>query len=254
MKNISHHEGRLGIFELAILPLTVLVLSALVIDTVAALPKGIAQILHWMDTAVCGIFLVDFGIRFYRAESKLVFMKWGWIDLVASIPNLDVLRWGRMVRVLRVIRLLRGVRSVHRVLRMVFEDRLEGGGVSMALVAFLLVTFSSVSVLVFEHEPGSNIKSAEDALWWSVATITTVGYGDKYPVTTEGRIIGVVLMVCGVGMYAGLSGLVASVFLGSHRKQSSEMAEILARLEQMQAQLDSNSRAQHIQAERNKAG
>ncbi len=246
--------GDVGVFQIGVLILSLMLLCALAIDTLFQLPREVQSVIQIADTAICGILLTDFFVRFYRSESKLAFMKWGWIDLVASIPNLEVLRWGRMVRVLRVIRLLRGVRSVHRVLRMVFENRMEGGAVSLALMAFLLVTFSSVSVLIVEREPGSNIKCAEDAIWWSIATVTTVGYGDKYPVTTEGRIIGMVLMVCGVGMFAGLSGLVASIFLGGQGRKSSEMAEILARLEQIQAQLNSVSSGQAVLAERNKAG
>ena len=238
--NTSHSKSttEVGVFQIAILVLSLVLLFALAVDTFFQLADEVQTVIQIADTAICGVLLVDFLVRLYRAESKLAFIKWGWIDLVASIPNLDVLRWGRMVRVLRVIRLLRGVRSVHRVIRMVFENRLESGGVSLALVAFLLVTFSSVSVLAVEREPGSNIRSAEDAIWWSVATVTTVGYGDRYPVTTEGRIIGMVLMVCGVGMFAGLSGLVASIFLGGHGRKSSDMAQILARLEQLQTQMD----------------
>jgi voltage-gated potassium channel len=254
--NSSHSKATadVGILQIAILILSLLLLVALAIDTLFQLPPNVKMVIQIADTAICGILLTDFLVRLYRADSKLAFMKWGWIDLVASIPNLDILRWGRMVRVLRVIRLLRGVRSVHRVIQMVFQNRLEGGAVSLGLMAFLLVAFSSVSVLVFEREPESNIKSAEDAIWWSIATITTVGYGDKYPVTTEGRVIGIVLMVCGVGMFAGLSGLVASLFLGGHSRKSSEMAQILARLDQMQAQLESKSHVQDPPAERNKAG
>ena len=71
-----------------------------------------------------------------------------------------------------------------------------------------------------------------------MATITTVGYGDKYPITTEGRAIGVVLMVAGVSMFGCLSGLAASFFLGTEERKSSEMREVLAQLGQLHAKLD----------------
>lgn len=232
------NEAKAGVFEIAILVLSLVILCALAADTVFDLPPEVSRLIQAVDTAVCVVLLTDFCARFYRAESKRAFMKWGWIDLVASIPNLDVFRWGRLVRVLRVIRLLRGIRSLHRVLTMIFQNKMKGSAVSLALMAFLLITFSSISILVCERQDDANIKSAEDAVWWSFATMTTVGYGDKFPVTTEGRAVGIILMVCGVGMFAGLSGLVASVFLGGKDGTATDTKEILARLEQMQSQLD----------------
>jgi voltage-gated potassium channel len=207
-----------------------------------------------VDTFACAVFFLDFCVRFYRADSKLGFMKLGWIDLVACIPNLEVMRWGRMVRVLRVIRLLRGIRSVQKGLAILFQNRLQGGVVSVVFSAFLLVAFSSVSILVCERQGDANIKTAEDAVWWSIATITTVGYGDKYPVTTEGRVVGIILMVAGVTMFGCLSGLAASYFLGIGARKSPDEKEILARLDQIQATLNTQNRpeAPPVEAELDK--
>lgn len=238
--NESHPgtEERIGAVQLAVLVLTIINFCALIADTVCALPKDVSEVVQKSDTFVCVVFLLDFVVRLYRAKSKWAFLKWGWIDLVASIPNLDVLRWGRMVRVLRIIRLLRGIRSIQKVFSMTFQNRLQAGSVSLALTAFLLITFASVSVLVCERHGDTNIKTAEDAVWWSVTTMTTVGYGDKYPVTTEGRIVGMILMICGVGMFGGLSGMAASLILGTRDQKPTEIAQVLARLDQMQAKLD----------------
>jgi len=235
-------EDRVGMFQMAVLVLTILNLCALVADTVLVLPKEVSNLIEAADTAVCGVFFVDFVIRFRRAESKRAFMKWGWIDLVASIPNLEVLRWGRLVRVLRVIRLLRGIRSAHRILTMILQNKMESGVVSVGLTAFLMVAFSSASVLICERDPEANIKTAEDAVWWSVTTMTTVGYGDKYPVTTEGRVLGMLLMIGGIGLFGALSGLAASFFLGGQEKQDADTRAVLDRLDQMQAKLDEITR------------
>ena len=87
-----------------------------------------------------------------------------------------------------------------------------------------MVIFSSVAILQVEDDPNSNIKTAEDALWWAYVTITTVGYGDKYPVTTEGRIIAAFLMTMGVGLFGTFTGYVASWFVeereDSHNKEA----------------------------------
>jgi len=228
---------QVGVFPVAILVLTVLNLCALVADTVLALPQEMTRLIHAIDTAVCGVFFFDFAIQLYRAESKFAFLKWGWIDLIACIPNIDFLRWGRLVRVLRIIRLFRGMRSLQKILKMIFQDRIETGVVSLGLMLFLLVAFTSVSVLMCENHADGNIKTAEDAVWWSVVTVTTVGYGDKYPVTTEGRIIGSMLMIAGVGTFAALSGLAASFFLGAKDRKPDELHEVLARLDAMEARL-----------------
>jgi voltage-gated potassium channel len=77
-------------------------------------------------------------------------------------------------------------------------------------IAFTLVIIASIAVLSFEDVPQANIRSAGDALWWALCTISTVGYGDFYPVTWEGRIVAAILMTTGVGMIGVLSGTMVS--------------------------------------------
>jgi len=103
-----------------------------------------------------------------------------------------------------------------------------------------MVIFSSLGILICERQdPQANIMTANDAVWWSVTTITTVGYGDKYPVTTEGRFIAMILMVSGVGLFGGLSGLAASFFVGSKEKKiEEEENRILNRLERLEQKID----------------
>ncbi len=232
------NDPKVGLFQIGILLLSLLLLAALGLDTLCHFPVEISNLIQLFDNAVCGLLLADFFARLWRAKDKAAFLKWGWIDLVASIPNWEILRWGRMVRILRIIRLLRALRSIQRILQVLLRNKVETGAVSLGMAAFLLVIFSSISVLLLEQSKDSNIKTAEDAIWWSVTTITTVGYGDRYPVTTEGRMLGIFLMVTGVGMFGGLSGLVASVFLGANTAQTDKSDEILARLTQLEAKID----------------
>lgn len=206
---------RIGPFQVLILVLSIYVLAALLADTFFKLPAEVSRIIMVIDNIICGLFLVDFAIRFRNAGNKWQFMKWGWIELLASIPAADLLRAGRLVRVIRVLRILRAFRSTNVLIRHLFANKASGTFSAVILISILLVIFSSISILTLESDAEhANIKTAEDALWWSFVTITTVGYGDKFPVTTEGRIIASVLMVAGVGLFGTFTGFVASWFVG----------------------------------------
>ena len=99
-------------------------------------------------------------------------------------------------------------------------------------MSLLLVVFGSIAMLQFEGgQSAGNIKTAEDALWWAITTITTVGYGDRFPVTTEGRLLAGVLMIAGVGLFGTLSGFIASWFLapqsiGKHQEKEIELLQV----------------------------
>jgi len=166
-------------------------------------------------------------------------MKWGWIDLVASIPNLPMLRAGRLIRILRIIRLIRAIRVSQRMTNILFRNKVHGGLTSVLVIFAMLIIFSSVGVLICEQQnPAAKIKSAEDAIWWSVATITTVGYGDLYPITTEGRCLAMLLMISGVGMFGALSGIIASFMMGKGKEECDEKKEIMEMLRQLDAKIE----------------
>lgn len=226
-------------FQLAVLVLTLANLIGLLVDLLVPLPEETSVLIHKLDTAICVVLLTDFFIRLRHASDKLAFLKWGWIDLIASIPDLDILRWGRLVRVLRVIRVLRAVRFSHRAFELLTRRRAETSAVSLGLAFFLLISFASIAILTCERSETGSIRTAGDALWWCLTTISTVGYGDTYPVTPEGRVIGVVVMMGGVGLFGALSGLLASVFTGWKKENDNEMREILARLDQLRSEVES---------------
>jgi voltage-gated potassium channel len=215
-------QERIGLFSLLIIVLSIYVLLALVIDTFFKLPVEISNLLAIIDDAICIVFLLDFSIRFYKADSKLRFLKWGWIDLISSIPAIPIARIGRLFRLVRLLRILRAFRSSKILLNYIFKNRVKGTMTAVALITVLVVIFSSISILIVESDPASNIKSAEDAIWWALVTVTTVGYGDKYPVTTEGRIIGVILMFVGVGIFGTFTAYLASWFTAGTQPNSIE--------------------------------
>lgn len=209
----------LGLFQLIILVLSVYVLLSLAVSTFFKLDEEVQLLLDYIDNLICVVFLADFCLRYRRAQSKLAFMRWGWIDLLSSIPMLPHLRFGRVFRIVRLFRLLRAFRSTKLLVEYIFSNRTKGTLTSVLLIAVLMLIFSSLAILQVENEPTSNIRSAEDALWWAFVTITTVGYGDKYPVTTEGRMIAVALMCVGVGLFGTFTAFVASWFVEGKEKR-----------------------------------
>lgn len=181
---------------------------------------SVRTVIDFTDTLVCGLFFLDFVWTLVRSKNRWHYLcTWGWLDLISSIPLIPAFRVGRLARVVRIIRVLRGIRSVRILTRFILERRGQSAIMAAALVTVTMVAFGSIAILQFENVPESNIKGAEDAIWWSVVTLTTVGYGDRYPVTMEGRIIAAVLMVTGVGLFGALSGFVASWFLAPTEKE-----------------------------------
>ena len=205
---------KLGFMNILIIFLSIYVLIALMVDTFIKLPPEISKILHLLDHMICMIFLFDFTYRFYKAESKLSYMKWGWIDLLASIPAVDVLRTGRAFRLIRLLRILRAFKSVHHLVNHIYQKRSNSALGTAAIVATFMIIFSSIAILQVEHDPESNILTAEDAIWWAYSTINYGAYGDKYPVTTEGRIIAELLMTTGVALFGTVTAYMASWFMG----------------------------------------
>ncbi len=209
------------------LALSIFAVAALAVASFAELSPDTRTVLEYADTAVCGLFLLDFIITLVRSEHRARYLlRWGWLDLLSSIPTIDALRWGRLARVLRIIRVVRGMKATKVLAEFVLERRAQSAFLAAALLSILLVVFSSAAILQFESSPEANIRTPEDAIWWSVVTITTVGYGDRYPLSSEGRLVAALLMTAGVGLFGTFSGFVAAWFLSGSSKQGDERSEI----------------------------
>jgi voltage-gated potassium channel len=233
MKDQVHHD--IGSFQILLVALSVFILAALAAEAALPLTQPTRAILQHIDAGICILFLWDFFHRLLKAPDKRAFLKWGWIDLVSSIPMLPTFRWGRAVRVIRVMRVLRGVRSVRTIGEVLFRNRARGTFATALFACLLVVCFSSIAILHVESDAESNIKNPGDALWWSLTTVTTVGYGDRFPVTAEGRLIGAFLMTAGVGLFAIFTAYLASFFVETNKSDNHE--ELLLRLDSIERQL-----------------
>jgi voltage-gated potassium channel len=239
----SHDDHRSVLWQVLVLGLSLCVLAILFVESVLKLPEPVLAVLDVADTVICIVFIGDFFYQLVMARSKRQYLKWGWLDLVSSIPAVPLLRLGRLSRIVRIVKVLRGLRSAKVLVHAIFRRRSEGVLASVALASFVMVLVSAIAILHFEVSPNANIRSAGDALWWAATTITTVGYGDCYPVSTEGRILAIMLLTAGVGLFGAFTAYIGALFAepGQQREEKLEermLAEIaalrqqIARLEQ----------------------
>ncbi len=185
------------------------------LDTVLDIMNGLFSI----------IFLGDFTYRLFTAQSKshYFFREYGWADLLASLP-FDGAKILRVFRLARVVRLLRAY-GVKNIARGLVEDRAGSALLTLLLMGILVLEFGSLEILYLEqYAPNANITSAPDALWYVIVTISTVGYGDRFPVTGGGRLFGAVIIIIGVGIFGTFTGYLANVFLSPSKKTPAESA------------------------------
>ena len=216
-KVAPHHSNS---YEIFILVLTILSLAIMVL-LVLPLPDQEIQILTVYDNLICIVFLIDFGLNLSQTRPRRDYIigRRGWLDLLGSIPSFGVFRFAalfrlaRLSRLARISRLLRG-NNKKQLVDDVLKNRGQYAAFITVLSAFLVLVVSSILVLQFEvNAKGANITTGGDALWWAVVTITTVGYGDKYPVTLLGRMTGVLVMFAGVGIIGALASILASILV-----------------------------------------
>lgn len=201
-------------YDLFILGLSLYAIMAFAVEALAPLEEAPRQVLAYADLALCAVFLFDFGRSLWRAPNRGRYLvTWGWLDLLSSVPTLPFLRLARFARVARILRVLRAVRSAKTIASFATRRRAERAAYAMAFVCLLLVVLGSAAELHVESGTDSPIRTAADALWWSMGTLTTVGYSDLHPVTAEGRLIGILLMIAGVALLGTMTGLLASWFL-----------------------------------------
>jgi voltage-gated potassium channel len=168
------------------------------------------------DFWICVIFMLDWGASLATAPSKGEFLRKRWIDLIASIPFVEGLRFLRIVRAVRIIRLfrfLRGVRGLAHLLRLIAGNRTRSLFTIYISCTAVILAYCSLGFYTFETSINKNIASYGDALWLAFTTLTTVGYGDVYPVTSSGRFIAVALVITGLGLFSLMTAEFATIFM-----------------------------------------
>jgi voltage-gated potassium channel len=204
-------------YEFFILAVSFLSILNLALAVVVPFESESWRLIFYVDSALTIIFLIDFALRFKSAQSKRHYLLrgGGLLDLLSCVPGLRIFRVFRIVRAVRIVRELGGPR-IFRELR---EEFASGALYLVVFVGITVLEFVGLLQLRFEENaPGANITSAGDALWWGYVSATTVGYGDQFPVTTGGRLAGLVMLTVGVALFATFSGFLANAFLAPRKK------------------------------------
>ena len=214
-------------YEIFILVVAILSIIGLLVIFFVPIPAQLRQPLIRIDTGISVIFLFDFFRSLYREPDKVSYLKWGWLDLLGGIPSVTILHFARIARVVRGFRRMRRVR-ISEVESQFRGRRAESALLSTILFALLVIISASLIIYRIESQaPGGNILTGEEAIWWTLVTIATVGYGDYYPVTETGRFIAAIVTIVGVAMYGVIISYLATTFLSSQNTKS-EIIELKA--------------------------
>ena len=206
------------VFELTIQFLIVVSLFTFSVDTLPDLDSETKQLLRNIEIITVGIFTAEYLLRLYVAEVKRWFMFsfFGIVDLLAIVPfylstgldlrSIRIVRLLRLIRIFKLFRYSRAIKRFHRAVVIAKEELILFG-----FVALIVLYLSAVGIYYFENaaQP-DNFKSVLHSLWWAVTTLTTVGYGDMYPITAGGKFFTFLVLMLGLGVVAVPTGLLAS--------------------------------------------
>jgi voltage-gated potassium channel len=251
LKNTTYE---LFVAALSTLSIVNLALYYLVSDPIVF---GVVRII---DGLLSLIFLGDFTYRLFTADSEAgYFLKqFGWADLFACLPFPQA----KILRVFRIFRAgrLMGIYGARNMLRRFLEDRAHSALLVLLFCIILTLEFGGMGIAAFEERaPEANIHTPGDAVWYTYVAITTVGFGDHYPVTSGGRLVSVIIMSVGVALFGTLTAYLANAFLTPPRRKRLEtttandpkvkLAELRQMLEeQKQAQASLETKIKEIEA------
>lgn len=173
-----------------------------------------------VDTIVAAIFLCEFIWHFYKARHKKHFLMTRWWELLAAIPlsntATQAMRSIRVLKIFELIRILRAVRLASRLgVVSQYTQRFEEE-THMAYIGIMLALFSfagTLSFYIMEHDTNPKVGTLFDSFWWTMSTMSTVGYGDIIPLTVGGRVVGIILMLVGAGLLGIFTAAVATYMI-----------------------------------------
>ena len=207
-------------FDVFLMTIIILSMMTYSVATIDKLQSDIKEWLNILDDFFIIIFSIEYLLRIYTAEKKLqyIFSLYGLIDLISIIPfYLGMVFQGqyvkslRLLRVFRLIKLTRYSRTLQKFSRAFYNAKEEF--VVFAFITLIMFYIAAVGIYQFEHVAQPKVfGSIFDSMWWAVATLTTVGYGDVYPVTVGGKIFTTLILILGLGVVGVPAGIIAAAF------------------------------------------
>ena len=196
---------------------------AIALETVESLPAGLLRALVWVEYLTLSVFTLEYLLRLGCSERPLRYAVsfWGLVDflsivpaLVFLLPDAQSIRSIRLLRLIRLLKLFYASRALDRLSRAFQKNRSEL--LIFSFIALVVLYLSAVGIYHFEHEAQPDtFGSIPSCLWWALATLTTVGYGDVYPITLAGRAFTGIVLLVGLGVIAVPAGLITSALLES---------------------------------------
>ena len=242
--------------ELPLLVMALLMIPLLVAPAAFDLSAPVERVALALDWIIWGVFAAELATRTYLAPHRLRYLWQHWFDvLIVLLPFLRSLRILRAARALQALRAVRVfvylVRATHTMSAIVARRGVQG----VLLFALGALIASAVVITFAERGSGGSIDGLGTAVWWAFTTVTTVGYGDTYPVTLIGRGVATFLMLIGIGLFGLLTANVAAYFVETAQDQSDDPApaqleEVLAELRRLHDRLDAAGIAEGAAATR----
>jgi voltage-gated potassium channel len=211
-----------------ILILSLYVVIELAVEVIASFPENTQSLFDSIDFIVCMIFIFDFSLGFLASPGKSKYFRSHWFDLVSSIPFTAVFRLLRVIRIVRIVRLskllklLRGFKAIKPITAFLTKNKLRSILVIYIIALVFVLFYCSLGFYMAEKDVNYMVKNYGDAVWWGFITVTSVGYGDVFPKTTAGRLFGMALALCGMGLFSLVTAELSSKFLKYLNTQSHE--------------------------------
>ena len=216
------------ITELPLIVLAAAMVPLLVAPFVWELNESSEAVVIALDVLIWALFAVDLAVKTAVAPRRVQFLRQHWLDvLVVLVP------FARPLRLLRIIAY--GSRAYRGTVRLVRVDFL-------AAYAIGLVLLTATAVSVAERDQDSQLNTFPDAMWWSVVTVTTVGYGDVVPVTNAGRAFAYVLMLGGIGLFGALTANLASLLMRNDDPSPDVVASLVEEIRALREEVAQQSR------------